>query len=76
MAIRSNHYEAAFEGYIRSLRVPCVAIDEAKRAIFGDDGVKNPDFLLYPRFGDEPRGRGEGEAGQELPGAGATGRTG
>ena len=50
MAIRSNHYEAAFEAYIRAIRVPCVAIDEAKRAIFGDDGVKNPDFLLYPRF--------------------------
>ena len=52
MAQRSNHYEAAFEGFIRSLRVPCVAIDEAKRAICGDEGeVKNPDFLLYPRFG-------------------------
>jgi hypothetical protein len=52
MAQRSNHYEAAFEGFIRSLRVPCVAVDEAKRAICGDDGeVKNPDFLLYPRFG-------------------------
>ena len=50
MAIRSNHYEAAFEAYIRSLRVPCVAIDEARRAIFGENGVKNPDFLLYPRF--------------------------
>ena len=51
MADRSNHYEAAFEGYIRSLWVPCVAVDEAKRAIFGDEGVKNPDFLLYPRSG-------------------------
>src|SRR3954467_3118599 len=50
MAIRSNHYEAAFEAYVRSLRVPCVAIDEARRAILGEDGVKNPDFLLYPRF--------------------------
>lgn len=50
MANRANHYEAAFEGYVRSLRVPCVAIDEAKRAIFGDEGVKNPDFLLYPRY--------------------------
>ena len=28
-----------------------MAIDEARRAIFGEDGVKNPDFLLYPRFG-------------------------
>ncbi len=52
MAIRSNHYEAAFEAFVRSLKVPCVAIDEAKRAIFGDTGVKNPDFLLYPRFSD------------------------
>lgn len=49
MADRSNHYEAAFEAYARSLRVPCVAIDEAKRAIFGDETMKNPDFLLYPR---------------------------
>lgn len=51
MARRHNHYEAAFEAYIRALRVPCVAVDEAKRAISGTDGVKNPDFLLYPRQG-------------------------
>jgi hypothetical protein len=51
MAQRSNHYEAAFEAFIRSIRIPCVAIDEAKRAIFGEEGLKNPDFLLYPRFG-------------------------
>jgi hypothetical protein len=51
MAQRSNHYEAAFESFIRSIRVPCVAVDEAKRAIVGDDALKNPDFLLYPRFG-------------------------
>jgi hypothetical protein len=51
MANRSNHYEAAFEAYIRTLRVPCVAVDEAKRALWGDSGVKNPDFLLYPRCG-------------------------
>jgi hypothetical protein len=49
MANRSNHYEAAFEAYVRSLRIPCVAVDEAKRALFGEEGVKNPDFLLYPR---------------------------
>jgi hypothetical protein len=51
MANRANHYEAAFEAYIRSLRVPCVAVDEAKRALFEEDGLKNPDFLLYPRWG-------------------------
>ena len=51
MANRANHYEAAFEGYVRALKVPCVAVDEAKRALFGDEGVKNPDFLLYPGWG-------------------------
>lgn len=51
MANRRNHYEAAFEAYIRTLRVPCVAVDESKRALFGETGVKNPDFLLYPRYG-------------------------
>ena len=51
MANRANHYEAAFEAYIRARRVPCVAVDEAKRAISGDSGVKNPDFLLYPGRG-------------------------
>ena len=50
MANRANHYEAAFETYIRALGVPCVAVDEAKRAISGTEGVKNPDFLLYPRL--------------------------
>ncbi len=51
MARRANHYEAAFEAYIRSIPVPCVAVDEAKRALSGTEGVKNPDFLLYPRMG-------------------------
>jgi hypothetical protein len=51
MANRHNHYESAFEAFIRMLRVPCVAVDEAKRAISGTVGVKNPDFLLYPRMG-------------------------
>jgi hypothetical protein len=50
MALRWNHYEVAFEGYVRSLGVPCVAVDEAKRAVGGTEGVKNPDFLLYPRM--------------------------
>lgn len=55
MANRANHYEAAFEARIRALRVPCVAVDEAKRAISGEVGVKNPDFLLYPGYGPAPR---------------------
>jgi len=51
MARRSNHYEAAFEAFARSYRIPCVAIDEAKRALTGDEGLKSPDFLLYPPLG-------------------------
>lgn len=51
MADRSNHYEAAFEAYVRSLRIPCVAIDEARRAVAGEGDLKSPDFLLYPRSG-------------------------
>ena len=51
MANRANHYEAAFEAYIRSIGVPCVAVDEARRAVGGPEGLKNPDFLLYPRLG-------------------------
>ena len=51
MANRANHYEAAFEAFVRAQRVPCVAVDEAKRATLGASGLKNPDFLLYPRMG-------------------------
>lgn len=51
MANRRNHYESAFEAFIRSRKVPCVAVDEAKRALFGEEGMKNPDFLLYPQGG-------------------------
>lgn len=68
MAIRSNHYEAAFEGYIRSIRVPCVAVDEAKRALFGDEGVKNPDFLLYPRCGPNLVVEVKGKKGKDARG--------
>ncbi|MFO0906960.1 MAG: HYExAFE family protein [Isosphaeraceae bacterium] len=68
MAIRSNHYEAAFEAYIRSLRVPCVAIDEAKRALFEHGGVKNPDFLLYPRYGPNLVVEVKGKRGRDARG--------
>lgn len=68
MAIRSNHYEAAFEAYIRELRVPCVAVDEAKRAFFGDEGVKNPDFLLYPRLSSNLVVEVKGKKGKDANG--------
>ena len=68
MAIRSNHYEAAFEAYIRSIRVPCVAVDEAKRALSDDRGVKSPDFLLYPRCGPNLVVEVKGKRGKDVRG--------
>jgi hypothetical protein len=48
MARRHNHYEAAFENYVRSRAWPYVPVDEHRRAIFGGARVKSFDFLVYP----------------------------
>ena len=47
MVKRNNHYEAAFEAYLRACRVPYVAVDEAKRSLLaGGDSVKSLDFIV------------------------------
>ena len=47
MANRDNHYEAAFEAYLRSHDVPYVAVDEAKRSLLSDGGsLKSLDFIV------------------------------
>ena len=47
MANRDNHYEAAFEAYLRSHRVPYVAVDEGKRSLLSDGGsLKSLDFIV------------------------------
>lgn len=47
MANRDNHYEAAFEGYLRDRQLPYVAVDEAKRALMaGGESVKSLDFIV------------------------------
>lgn len=51
MARRHNHYEAAFEDYVRSKGWPYVAVDEHRKAIFGGERVKSFDFLVYPAPG-------------------------
>jgi hypothetical protein len=51
MADRSVHYEAAFEGYLQHRRVPYVAVDEAKRAMFANARLKSFDFVVYSRTG-------------------------
>ena len=45
MANRDNHYEAAFEEYLRSRGVPYVAVDEARRSVLSDGAsIKSLDF--------------------------------
>ncbi len=51
MANRNIHYEAAFEDYLRGKGWPYVAVDENKKAIFGNAGVKSFDFLVYSETG-------------------------
>ncbi|HEY2761158.1 MAG TPA: HYExAFE family protein [Pirellulales bacterium] len=51
MAKRSNHYEAAFEEYLRSRQIPYVAVDEKKRALLGGGSLKSLDFIVSPVVG-------------------------
>lgn len=47
MVNRDNHYEAAFEAYLRRLHVPYVAVDELRRALTADgQSIKNLDFIV------------------------------
>lgn len=51
MAQRANHYDAAFEAYLRTERAPYVVVDEARRALAADASLKSLDFIVY-----SPRG--------------------
>jgi hypothetical protein len=51
MANRENHYEAAFEEYLRSRCVPYVAVDEAKRTLGAEGSIKSLDFIVSPAGG-------------------------
>jgi hypothetical protein len=44
---RGNHYEAAFEAYLRDRRLGYVAVDESRRASLDDEPVKSIDFIVY-----------------------------
>lgn len=46
MAIRSNHYDVAFEEYLRARCVPYVAVDEKRRALLADSSIKSFDFIV------------------------------
>lgn len=51
MADRSVHYEAAFEAFLRDRRIPYVAVDEAKKALFANARLKSFDFVVYSKGG-------------------------
>ena len=44
---RANHYEAAFEAYLRDARLGYVAVDESRRTSLEDEPVKSLDFIVY-----------------------------
>ena len=44
--LRSNHYDAAFEAWLRLHRIPYVAVDERRRALLTQQSIKSPDFLV------------------------------
>lgn len=47
MANRDNHYELAFEAYLRQRQLPYVAVDEAKRSLLaGGESIKSLDFIV------------------------------
>lgn len=47
VANRDNHYEAAFEAYLRQRQIPYIAVDEAKRALVaGGESIKSLDFIV------------------------------
>ena len=48
MAKRDNHYEAAFEAWLRWLRLPYVAVDETHRIAAGGRTLKSLDFIVSP----------------------------
>jgi hypothetical protein len=51
MADRTVHYEAAFEAFLRDRKIPYVAVDEAKKALFANAKLKSFDFVVYSAKG-------------------------
>ncbi len=44
---RSNHYELAFEAYLRDRRLCYIAVSESRRSLFDAESVKSLDFIVY-----------------------------
>jgi hypothetical protein len=48
---RSNHYEAAFEAFLRWHRLSYIAVDETRRSFLGETNVKSLDFIVFGASG-------------------------
>ena len=46
MVKRTNHYDVAFEEYLRGTCTPYVAVDEQRRALLADASLKSMDFIV------------------------------
>lgn len=47
VALRGNHYDVAFEAFLRDRRTPYVAVDEHRRALLEHASLKSMDFIVY-----------------------------
>jgi hypothetical protein len=51
MALRSNHYDNAFQEFLRDQQMPHVVVDERRRALMANDSLKSMDFIVYSQNG-------------------------
>jgi hypothetical protein len=47
MALRTNHYDVAFEALLRQRKTPYVAVDEGRRTVLRNATLKSMDFIVY-----------------------------
>lgn len=52
MAIRTNHYDRAFEEFLRGRGTPHVVVDEQRRSTLADESLKSMDFIVYSESGN------------------------
>lgn len=71
MAQRANHYDAAFEGYLRERRAPHVVVDEQRRSLLQDASLKSMDFIVYSH---RPENLLVDVKGRRFPSGGEAGR--
>ncbi|MBE6425057.1 MAG: HYExAFE family protein [Thermoguttaceae bacterium] len=67
---KNNHYERAFEAYVRSLGRPCLAMNERYRSLDGEEQeftLKSFDFILPPHLVSASSSWSSQEAEQGAP---------